>query len=141
MFKELADLTKSTSIHLILSASGDNELKVVVLPQTREGMNPALCQPLILTATPEELDEKFVNILCDYKAARKSLEEQLEDAKLVMEAAGKSAQDATTSATKKASPKPTPASAPTPTVSEETEGGDAETSTTGEDGDDFDLFS
>lgn len=141
MFKELAELTKSTSIHLILSASGDNELKVVVLPQTREGMNPALCQPLILTATPEELDEKFVNVLRDYKTARKSLEEQLEDAKLVMEAAGKSAQDATTSATKKASPKPAPATAPPSTVSEETKSVDAKTSTAGEDGDDFDLFS
>lgn len=110
MFKEIADLAKFTSIHLIITAAGDQELKVAVLPQAKEGANPALCQPLILTATPEELDEKFVSVLTDYKAARKSLEESLEDAKLVMEAAGKAARDKATSATKTAA-KPAPATA------------------------------
>lgn len=109
MFKELADLAKTTSIHLIITAASETELQVAVLPQSKEGVNPALCQPLILTATPAELDEKFVPILTDYKAARKSLEESLEDAKLVMEAAGKSARDKATTATKTAT---TPAAAP-----------------------------
>lgn len=111
MFKELAALAQSTSIHVIITAAGSEELKVVVLPQSREGLNPALCQPLILTATPEELDEKFTSILTEYKAARKSLEETLEAAKLVMEAAGKSAQTATSKATQKASSQKTAAPA------------------------------
>lgn len=114
MFKELAELTKTTSLHLIINKASDTELKVMVLPQSAEGTNPALCQPLILTATPDELDEKFVSVLSEYKVARKSLEETLEEAKLVMDAAGKAAQESATAATKKATAKPAPAPAAEP---------------------------
>lgn len=109
MFKQLAEIAKSTSIHLIITTSGEAELKVMVLPQSKEGADPALCQPLILTASPEELDEKFVSVLTEYKVARKSLEETLEEAKLVMDAAGKAAQKSATAATKQAAAKPAPA--------------------------------
>jgi PRTRC genetic system protein E len=107
MFTELAALAKNTTIHLIITSAPNDELKVVVLPQAKEGMNPALCQPLSLTASPEELDEKFVDCLASYKTDRKTLEEQLEDSRLVMEAAGKAAQESAADATKKATTKAT----------------------------------
>lgn len=116
-FSQIKELAKTTSIHLIITASGEDELKVAVLPQSREGVNPALTQPLILTATPEELDEKFLSVLTTYKAKRKSLEESLEEATLVMEAAGKAAQESATKATQKAAKKP--ASAAVTTVEED----------------------
>lgn len=105
MFKELEALVETTSIHLIITKSGEAELKVLVLPQTREGMNPALCQPLSLEATPDELDEKFASVLNEYKAARKTLEETLEETKAYMEAAGKAARESATTAAKQATAK------------------------------------
>ena len=101
MFKELAEIAKTTALSLIISSSGENELQVMVIPKAKEGMNPALSQPLNLTATPEELGEKFASLLLGYNTARKTLEETLEDAKLFMSAAGKSAQEKATAAAKK----------------------------------------
>jgi len=135
MFKKLAELARSTSIHLIVTTVNEEELKVVVLPQAKEGVNPALCQPLILTATPDELDEKFVSVLTQYTSSRKTLEESLEDAKLVMEAAGKAARESATNATKKATPTQTVASESAPQPAEEKK--DSETPKSE---DDFDLF-
>jgi len=131
MFTELAELVKTTNLHIQISASGDNELKVIVLPKPKEGTNPALCQPLALTATPEELDEKFAGILTSYKATRRSLEETLEETKAYMEAAGKAEREKAAQAAKQ------PASAdPAKTAAPEA----GETSDAGQD-DDFDLLS
>lgn len=132
MFKQLAEIAKSTSVHLIITSVSDTDLKVLVLPQAKEGVNPALCQPLILTASPDELDEKFVSILTEYSNARKSLEETLEETKLVMEAAGKTAREAATTATKKATANPaTPAPAQAATATEAGDD-DEDGATTGE---------
>ena len=89
----------------------------VVPKPAKEGANPALNHPLVLTATPAELDEKFDSILREYANKRKSLEETLEAAQTVMDAAGKSAQDKATAATKKAA-SPAAAVTPTPKVEE-----------------------
>jgi PRTRC genetic system protein E len=120
MFRELAELAKSTTLLLMISAAGDNELKVTVQPKAHEGTNPALCQILSLTATAEELDEKFASILNDYKATRKSLEETLEETKAYMVAAGKAAQDTAATAAKKSTAKPAdaPASKAEPSATE-----------------------
>jgi PRTRC genetic system protein E len=131
MFTELAALAKSTTIHLIITSAPNDELKVVVLPQAKEGMNPALCQPLSLTASPEELDEKFVDCLASYKTERKTLEEQLEDSRLVMEAAGKAAQESAADATKKATTKP---AAPAPSANKTTAAAPAADKTASESG-------
>lgn len=115
MFSELAELAKTTTLTLLISAVGEEEMKVAVIPKpAKEGSNPALNQPLILTGTPAELDEKMPEILTQYKTSRKSLEETLDAAKTVMEVAGKSAQEAASAAAKKSSTpaKTTPDGAP-----------------------------
>ena len=75
MFSELAKLAKITSIHVVVTTAPDNKIKVVVLPQAREGVSVALCQPLSLIGTPRELDEKFIGLLSEYISSRESLEE------------------------------------------------------------------
>ena len=103
MFKELAELAKSTTINLIVSGEADGQLRVIVMPKpAKEGENPALSTPLCLVATPEELDAQFAGILVGYVSARTSLADALSASQTVMEAAKKSAVE---EAAKKASAK------------------------------------
>lgn len=99
MFIELADLAKTTTLHLTISTVG-GEMQVIVMPQTKDGLTSA-CQPLKLTATPAELDEKFADIITSYKASKKSLEESLEEAKSYMEAVATAAKETAAKATVK----------------------------------------
>jgi len=108
MFVELADLAKTTTLHLTISTV-DGEMKVIVMPQTKDG-NAAGCQPLALTASPAELDEKFADIISNYKAAKKSMEEALEESKAYMSAVATAAKETAA----KASAKPVVAKAATP---------------------------
>lgn len=100
MFKELAELAKSTTIHLAISSKG-NELCVMVMPQAANGEHPALSTPLQLTGTPEELDNEFATVLTSYTGTRKSLEESLAASKLIMNNAAK---ESATAARKSAEP-------------------------------------
>jgi PRTRC genetic system protein E len=139
MFMELAELVKTTSLTLLITSAGEDELKVSVIPKpAKEGANPALNTPIIMTATPAELDEKIGGILTKYKASRKSLEETLDAATTFMAAAGKEAQDAAT-AKAKMSAAPVKTSAPTTTA---TTGTDTATdaSETQTDDEDINLF-
>ncbi len=99
MFTELADLAKTTTLHLTISTIGD-EMKVIVMPQSKDGLTSA-CQPLALTATPAELDEKFAEIITSYKTAKKSMEEALEESKSYMEAVATAAKETAAKATVK----------------------------------------
>jgi len=75
MFQQLEALVRAAGkVVLTLQASGD-QLSVFVVPQGAS--NPALRQPLMLTATAAELDEGFANALLTYTGSHKSLEEQV----------------------------------------------------------------
>ncbi len=91
MFKELASLVKKTSLHIMVSAEGD-ELRVIVMPKAVEGQDAALSTPLSLIGTPAELDEKLPSILAGYVGTRQSLEDSLENVKTIMDEAKKTAQ-------------------------------------------------
>lgn len=100
MFQALhALLHAGASLSLNLSSNTDGTLTVIVAPKG-EG---ALAQPLALTATPEELDAQFADVVATYAGARKSLAEQVEATAAVLEAAQKeSASKATKALTKSA---------------------------------------
>lgn len=93
MFAELAILAKSTIFQIIIAAEGEDQLRVNVIPKAVEGQNPALSTPLSLVGTPAELDAEFLTHLTGYANKRLSLAEQLENTKLVMDAALKEAQE------------------------------------------------
>lgn len=75
MFQQLEALVRAAGkVVMTLQASGD-QLSVFVVPQGAS--NPALRQPLMLTATAAELDEGFANALLTYTGSHRSLEEQV----------------------------------------------------------------
>lgn len=106
MFKELAELARTTTLSLLISSVSDTEMKVLVIPKAKEGANSALSTPLELIATPEELDEKLGGILTQYTTNRKTLEQSLEENRLYMEAQAKTAQKPAKSITAESSVKP-----------------------------------
>lgn len=125
LFRSLLKLTQSTTIACFISSEGDGLMKVTVMPKPgKEGENPALSTPLQLVGTPEELDEKFADVLSGYTASRISLAESLAAAQTVMDAAKK---DATEKAAKAVSGKVSQATtrtlpAKTPVVSDMADG-------------------
>jgi PRTRC genetic system protein E len=103
LFQSLQELSQSTTIACFISSEGDGLMKVTVMPKPgKEGENPALSTPLQLVGTPEELDEKFAEVLTSYTASRTSLLESLAASQAVMDAAKK---DATEKAAKAVSGK------------------------------------
>ncbi|RKT10618.1 PRTRC genetic system protein E [Paraburkholderia sp. RAU2J] len=108
MFQQLEALVRSTGkVVMTLQAAGD-QLAVFVVPQG--ATDPALRQPLVLTATSAELDEGFAAALVTYTGSHKSLEEQVAATTAILEEAKKSqagkAQKALQGGSKKALPAP-----------------------------------
>ena len=118
MFEELFALACSTTLTMTVSADEKSgRLTVNVIPKAKpDAAEPALAQPLSLTASPQEFDTGFIDALRGFREVRQSLAQQAEATKEVIEAAKaasvKKASDATTKA---AAPKST-ASEPTSTV-------------------------
>ncbi|MGF6997410.1 PRTRC system protein E [Paraburkholderia sp. GAS32] len=108
MFQQLEALVRSAGkVVMTLQAAGD-QLAVFVVPQGAS--DPALRQPLVLTATPAELDEGFAAALLTYTGSHKSLEEQVAVTAAILDEAKKSqvgkAQKALQGNSKKALPAP-----------------------------------
>lgn len=118
MFKEIEALMgeETQSVSLIVAKTKDG-LTVTVLPKTKEGTDPALSTPIVLTGTAEDLDAEFVGLLSKFGGERKSLAEQMADTEAILkaakEASAKKGQDAlkkgANSSTSNAKPQPTSA--------------------------------
>jgi PRTRC genetic system protein E len=105
MFTELAPLVRAADkVVLTLTMTGD-AMTVVVMPVIKNAADAALTMPLSLTATPAELDAEFAATLTGVTDAHRSLAEQAEATKSILDAA-KSTQSskATKALTKAASP-------------------------------------
>ena len=88
MFQQLEALVR-TSGKLQLTLKMDNDrMAVVVVPQG-DGKEAALRQPLVLTATPAELDEGFVAAVISYSSAHASLSEQVAATAAILQEAEK----------------------------------------------------
>ncbi|MGF6768537.1 PRTRC genetic system protein E [Paraburkholderia sp. GAS199] len=109
MFQQLEPLVRATGkVTLTLKVVGD-QMAVVVMPGN-DSKEAALAQPLILTATPTELDEGFIDSLGRFEGARRSLAEQVSVTTEILQAAEKSQVGKAQKALTKGS-KPAPASA------------------------------
>ncbi|WP_434034765.1 PRTRC system protein E [Cupriavidus sp. a3] len=124
MFTELAPLVRaSDKVVVTLSMQGD-VMSVVVLPVIKNAADAALTSPLVLSATPAELDAEFASAVTSVSEAHRSLAEQAEATKSILDAA-KSTQSskATKALAKAASPSASEASSAS---DDDNEAGDAE---------------
>lgn len=121
MFTQIAQLAKHSTLNLIISAEGDN-LRVIVMPKPKGGENAALSTPLSLLASPEELDREFASVINGYSANRTTLQESLDAAKTIMDAAAKEAREKAASKAKPAASKTAAKPASTNLMQEEDDG-------------------
>ncbi len=104
LFSKLQSLlSPGASLKFEITMNDDATLSVIVCPKGNTG---ALSQPLVITATADELDTGFVEVLEQYQKARLSLQEQLEATTAVLDAAKKSEEK---KAVKALTNKPSPA--------------------------------
>lgn len=109
MFEELFALANDATLTLVVSADTKaGKMTVAVIPKPKDDHGePALRQPLSLTASPQEFDAGFVETLRSYREVRTSLAEQVAATREVLEAAKsasvKKASEATSQASKAAS--------------------------------------
>lgn len=88
MFQQLEALVR-TSGKLQLTLKMDNDRMAVVVVPHGEGKEAALRQPLVLTATPAELDEGFVAAVLSYSSVHASLSEQVAATAAILQEAEK----------------------------------------------------
>jgi PRTRC genetic system protein E len=128
MFKELHGLATHAELTMRITAAGEM-LRIIVIPKpvAEAGcINSALTTPLVVSATPDELNQEFTRVLREYATSRKSLSDTLEETKAYMDAAKqeavKKATDAAKNTTKKAADAPAaPVTANEPKASEAVE--------------------
>lgn len=99
MFKPLYELARTTALVMTITADQkEGTLTLTVNPKPAAKDAPAaLSQPLTLRATPEELDEGFVEALTKFGESYASLKETVDAAVAVMDAAKKEAATKATS--------------------------------------------
>jgi PRTRC genetic system protein E len=105
MFGELYQLALGATLTLTISAderSGKLTVNVIPKPKADHG-ETALSTPLSLTATPEEFDSSFVSVLSAYRSEHRSLAEQAEAKKELLQAAKSASQTKARGAVAKAS--------------------------------------
>jgi PRTRC genetic system protein E len=109
MFQQLEAFVRETGkVTLTMKMAGD-QMSVVVVP-CGDSKEATLRQPLVLTATPAELDEGFAQALQTFESAHRSLAEQVSATTEILQAAEKSqagkAQKALSKGSKPALPAP-----------------------------------
>lgn len=124
MFTELMPLVRaSDKVVLTLTMQGDT-MSVVVMPVIKDAADPALTRPLMLSATPAELDAEFAAAVTSVTEAHRSLAEQAEATRSILDAAKSTQSSKATKALAKAA---------SPSASDTTsDGGDADESENGD---------
>jgi len=94
MFAELMPLLADRTVVLTLAKTGDTQLAVSVIPKRsgEKDENSALCTPLTLTGTPDELDHELAGVLRDYVDTLGKFRHSLADVKTATEEAVKTAE-------------------------------------------------
>ena len=88
MFQEISDLVRSSGrVNMTITVKGE-QMTVVVVPGASDSEG-ALKQPLVLSASPLELDAEFASVITGFSAAHCSLAEQMEATKAIIDAATK----------------------------------------------------
>lgn len=94
IFTNLAKLVESgVVISLTLRNAKDGKLQLELLPQAEAGKTGLSIPPKAFIATPAELDEKMPDFLANYAGQATSLNEQIQQAKVALEAAERAVKD------------------------------------------------
>jgi PRTRC genetic system protein E len=95
MLKELRPiLATGRPVMLALCQLAEDRLQVAVIPELVPGDdNPALCEPLLLTGSYDELDGALPQILDEYTAEHTGLRTNLDEVKAAVVAASAAARD------------------------------------------------
>src|SRR4029077_20239830 len=88
MFQAIEALVRSTG-KIVLSLAMDGDKMMVFLTPQGDTKDAVLRQPLILSATPAELDEGFAAAVQSYSTAHKSLDEQVAATTAILQSAEK----------------------------------------------------
>lgn len=111
MFEQLEAFVRETGkVTLTLKMAGD-QMAVVMVPGS-DSKEAAMRQPLVLTASPAELDEGFADALRTFQGAHRSLAEQVSATTEILQAAEKSQAGKAHKALSKGSKPALPAPAP-----------------------------
>ncbi|WP_199545287.1 PRTRC system protein E [Paraburkholderia kururiensis] len=111
MFEQLEAFVRETGkVTLTLKMAGD-QMAVVMVPGS-DSKEAAMRQPLVLTASPAELDEGFADALRTFQGAHRSLAEQVSATTEILQAAEKSQAGKVHKALSKGSKPALPAPAP-----------------------------
>ena len=93
MFRQINDLLNATTtMKILILKQEDGTLSVTAEPIPSQGKMP-LFAPLVVSGTPEELNEGFAAILAEHTIVRASMIDQLEAAKVEMAESVKAATD------------------------------------------------
>lgn len=103
IFKNIHALLKSgVTLNFVIAAAGEDKIDVSILPSCEKNATGMQLVPKTFTATPDELDAQFADVLKGYCGASMTLQEQL----AAMEAAAKQvATEAAAAAVSKAASK------------------------------------
>lgn len=95
MLKELRPiLATGRPVMLALCQLGEDQLQVAVIPeQLARDDNPALCEPLLVTGSYDEVDDALPQLLGEYTAAHAGLRTTLDEVKAAVVAASAAARD------------------------------------------------
>lgn len=94
MFSNIHSLLKrGVSLNLVISAAGDEKIEVSVLPSSAKDGAASNLVAKTFTATAEELDAEFPQILAGYCEANVSLQDQLLAVKVMAEQVAKDASE------------------------------------------------
>jgi PRTRC genetic system protein E len=94
LFKDLLPLLRQRTVLMTVAALDDGNLRVNIIPrQTGESENKALCTPLSVTGTAEELDAELPKAIVEFVAAHLTLKDSLAQTKAEMDAADKAAKE------------------------------------------------
>ncbi|SDD58309.1 PRTRC system protein E [Cupriavidus sp. YR651] len=102
MFTQLAPMVRTCEKVVITLAMQGDTMSVVVVPVVKNPADAALTMPLALSATPEELDAGFAEVVRGTTESRKSLAEQAEATNSILDAAKASQSNKATKALTKA---------------------------------------
>ncbi len=117
MFRELAPFLRNRAVLLTVTHLGDDHIRVNVVPKKlKDGENEALTTPLSVTGTAEELDEDLAKTLVNYVGSHLQLKNSLENAKALMDAAAKAAQEESRTKAKSADKPGKPQAAASPAL-------------------------
>lgn len=92
LFANLAALiAKGVTVQFTVLAAADGKLEVNVIPSVTGGSSDLNLVPKSFVGSAEELDAEFPDVIAGYTKANLTLMQQLEDVKIVADAAGREA--------------------------------------------------